>query len=267
MQLIQPNGDLLFNRVGPLYFDGYPALDSALLDLLGVRYVLTTVDIPNANYALVYDDEIRVYENLDALPRAFIVPQQINMPGEALPTGWSEAFNLALRSLNPREAVILDGDSNGLGIDLPPEAAQPLPPGAAPAVAITRYTPNEIVLTVTRRRPGWLVLADAYFPGWRAFARPQSTPDADETELTIHRANGTFRAVQMQPGTWEVRFKYAPRSVQVGLYVSFLSGMLLLFILGYWAWGKLYRETDSDSAIKPVAKNSLVPMVMALSNR
>jgi O-antigen/teichoic acid export membrane protein len=36
---------------------------------------------------------------------------------------------------------------------------------------------------------------------------------------------------------------------------------------GYWAWGKVYRETDSDSHIKRVAKNSLVPMVMALSNR
>jgi hypothetical protein len=47
VHLIQANGDLLFNRIGPLYFDGYAALDSALLDLLGVRYILTTVDIDN----------------------------------------------------------------------------------------------------------------------------------------------------------------------------------------------------------------------------
>jgi O-antigen/teichoic acid export membrane protein len=265
MQLIQQNGDLLYNRVGPLYYDGYPALDSALLDLLGVRYVLTTVDIGNPNYALVYDDEIRVYENLDALPRAFVVPQRLDMPGAAPRTGWSDEFNLALRSLNPREAVILDGETNGLGIDLPPEAAQS--PPAAPAVAITRYTPNEIELTVTAAAPGWLVLVDTWFPGWRAFARPHSAPESDETEVTIHRADGTFRAVQMPPGMWSVRFKYAPRSVQLGLYLSFLSGALLLFILGYWAWGKLYRETESDSAIKRVAKNSLVPMIMALSNR
>ncbi|MFC1975578.1 YfhO family protein, partial [Chloroflexota bacterium] len=77
MQLIQENGDLLFNRVGPLYTVDNTALDSALLDLLGVRYLLTTVDIDNPTYQLVYDNEIRVYENTDVLPRAFIVPEAV----------------------------------------------------------------------------------------------------------------------------------------------------------------------------------------------
>jgi len=42
---------------------------------------------------------------------------------------------------------------------------------------------------------------------------------------------------------------------------------MLTLSAGYWAWGKLYRETETDSSIKRVAKNSLVPMVMALANR
>ena len=37
---------------------------------------------------------------------------------------------------------------------------RPSPPEAAPGVEITRYTPNEIVLTVTAADPGWLVLAE-----------------------------------------------------------------------------------------------------------
>jgi O-antigen/teichoic acid export membrane protein len=277
MQLIQENGDLLFNRVGPVYYDGYAALDSALLDLLGVRYILTTVDIDNPNYALVYDDEIRVYENLDALSRAFVVNEAIRVEG-ADQTGWSEEFRTALRSLDPRKKLILDGTTNQRGRELSPADIASQPPDSTPsAVEVIRYTPNEVVVAVTVSQPGWLVLADSYFPGWRAFiSQPEikngapavdSSPSDSEIEVTIHRANGTLRAVQIQPGSWLVRFRYSPQSFQLGLYLSFLSGAILLFMAGYWAWGKVYRETDSDSHIKRVAKNSLVPMVMALSNR
>lgn len=289
MQLIQANGDLLFNRIGPIYYDGYAALDSALLDLLGIRYILTTVDLNNSNYTLVYDQEIRVYENTDVLPRAFVVHDEMAINGD---------LDFALRSLNPREQIILDGENNGLGRNLVSEDAAAAIP-AASKVKISDYTPNEVQLTVQVNQPGWLVLADTYFPGWRAYARPVPTanrqpPTAElssseiaanaplrstnsqfsvlpsppaEIELTIHRADGNFRAVYLQPGEWQVRFRYSPRSFQLGAYISFLTAAVLLFLVGYWAWGRLYRESEHDSPIKRVAKNSLVPMVMALSNR
>ena len=276
MQLIQENGDLLFNRIGPLYYDGYAALDSALLDLLGVRYILTTVEIGNPNYELVYDQEIRVYENTDALPRVFLVYEEI-------PAG--DDPDLALRSLDPRRQVILDGEHNGLGRDLTPADAGPLA-RPRPGVEITAYSPVEVTLAARLDQPGWLVLADSYFPGWRAYATPgfgeggivddddfQATAQSEivnpksEIELTIHRANGNFRTVYLQPGQWQLRFRYSPRSFQLGLYVTFLALVALTFLLGYWSWGKLYRERETDSAIKRVAKNSLVPMALALSNR
>ncbi|MBN1220638.1 MAG: oligosaccharide flippase family protein [Anaerolineae bacterium] len=264
MQLIQENGDLLFNRVGPIYYDGYSALNSALLDLLGVRYILTTVDINNPNYQLVYNQEIRVYENTDALPRAFLVDEGADLANFQKTDGTDGDLDFALRSLNPRKQVLLDGETNGLGRDLAPEDAGPLS-RAKPHVEIVQYTANEVKLAVRLDQPGWLVLADTYFPGWRAYAT--QTTKADEIELTIHHANGTFRAVYLQPGQWQVRFRYSPRSFQLGLYGSFLACVTLLFLLGYWAWGKLYREQETDSPIKRVAKNSLVPMIMALSIR
>lgn len=285
MHLIQENGDLLFNRIGPLYYDGYAALDSALLDLLGVRYVLTTVDINNPGYKLAYEGEIKIYENTDVLPRAFVVFEKVELPRvpKTARSDWPEEMNLALRSLNPRQTVILDGENNGLGRDLTPADvgsgaggagqvnSQPATgsPAANPsAVEITAYTPNEVRLLARLDRPGWLVLADSYFPGWRAYALPQAAvSDQDETELTIYRANGHFRAVFLPPGEWQLRFRYSPRSFQLGLYGSFLALVMLALIGGYWTWGKLYRESETDSPIKRIAKNSLVPMVMALSNR
>lgn len=267
MQLIQENGDLLFNRIGPLYTVDTSALDSALLDLLGARYLLTTVTIDNPNYQLVYDREIRVYENIDALPRAFIAPQAVTPEAFQKPPELAEMDNreFALRSLNPRQHALLDNQTNGLGRNLGPSDAQPHPPDQSTA-EIIEYTPNQVRLHVQVAQPGWLVLADTYFPGWRAYVSNRQNPEP-ETEVTIHRANGNFRAIYLPPGEWQVRFRYSPRTFQLGLYGSFLTAALLLFLAGYWSWGKLYRESESDSPIKRVAKNSLVPMVMALSNR
>ncbi len=257
MQLIQPNNDLLFNRIGPIYHDGYAALDSALLDLLGVRYVLTTVEIPNPNYALVYDNEIRVYENLDVLPRAFLVPHAIDMTAAS----WDE-MSLALRSLNPREQVLLEGASLQL------DQAPPIDGTLNGEVTITDYTPREVRLTVSLDQPAWLVLADSHFDGWRAYVAPQLHSARElETETPIYRANGNFRAIQLEAGEWQVRFRYSPRSFQLGLYGSFLATVTLLLLAAYWGWSRLYREHVDDTAIKRIAKNSLVPMIMAISNR
>jgi O-antigen/teichoic acid export membrane protein len=276
MNLIQEQGDLLYNRIAPIYAPGYHALDSALLDMLGVRYVLTTQDIPNDGYRLVYDGEVRVYENLDALPRAFVVPCAEDVPPEEM--------DYALRSLNPRQKVLLESG------DIVPFGYQGFENGSRGDVdcdlqpaTITNYTPNEVFIQVSLDEPGWLVLADSYFPGWKAYQSPISpqppparaaqpgraalSPQSTETELTIYRANGNFRAVYLEPGDWAIRFKYTPMSFKLGLYGSFLAGIIALLLLGWWGWGKLYRESVEDAPVKRVAKNSLAPMAMALMNR
>ncbi|MGQ9794349.1 MAG: oligosaccharide flippase family protein [Anaerolineae bacterium] len=261
MGLIQTQGDLLYNRIAPIYVPGYEALDSALLDLLGVRYVLTTIHIPNDRYRLVYEGELRVYENLDALPRAFAVPVAHQVAAEEM--------DYALRSLNPRCKVILEDDGAGHAISgpfLPQTEDCPLHPAQ-----VVRYTPNEVLVRVTLDAPGWLVLADSYFPGWKAYRRPMDsgTPaeNDQESESTIHLANGNFRAVYLEAGNWEVRFVYSPLSFKLGAYGSFISAVVILFLIGIWAWGQLYHESMSDQPIKRIAKNSLAPMAMALLNR
>jgi O-antigen/teichoic acid export membrane protein len=282
MNLIQQQGDYLYNRIAPIYAPGYEALNSALLDLLGVRYVLTTQTIPNQGYRLVYDGELRVYENLDALPRAFAVPCAEVVPPEQM--------DYALRSLNPRQRVIVEA-GEGLEIrDWRLEGKKIEDCQWQPATLVT-YTPNEVTLRVALDQPGWLVLADSYFPGWKAYeqisniksqisndksqasndqsliSNLQSPASNPETELPIYRADGNFRAVYLEPGEWTVRFKYTPMSFKLGAYGSFLAGVMALLLLGWWGWGKVYRESAGDAAVKRIAKNSLVPMGMALMNR
>lgn len=268
MERIQPQWDLLYNRIGPIYSQlgntpNYGALDNRLLDLLGARYVLTTQEIPNAGYRLAYDDEVKVYENMDALPRAFVV-------GEALAAAdRAEALD-RLQEVEPAETVVLEGI-----------AASELPARASPGLREARISQRgnrELFVDVNLDDRGWLVLTDSYFDGWKAYLRPfgvegegvDASGQSIEQELPVYRADGIFRAVYLpRAGQWTVRFVYSPRSVLLGLYGWFLAGMTLFLLSGWWAWGRLYRggQEGEGSEVTTVFKNTSVQMGMSLVNK
>ncbi|MGH2470070.1 MAG: hypothetical protein ACRDGF_08345, partial [Chloroflexota bacterium] len=80
--LIEPQDQLAFNRVKNL--DQPSALDSPLLNLLNVKYVLTTAPIHDPRERLVFTGPgTLVYQNLAALPRAFVAPTARSMVDSA----------------------------------------------------------------------------------------------------------------------------------------------------------------------------------------
>lgn len=253
VSLVTPQAnDLLYNRIGPIYSPNYQALDSPLLDLLGVKYVLTTQHIPNAKYRQVYDGEIRVYENSQALPRAFVQRCARYVTGEQMAE--------ELRSFDPRRVVLLENVQAETGNTSENDCQ------IAPA-EVVRYENNEVEVRAISDKGGWLLLADSYFPGWKAYVRPASAEQKDERETDVYRADGNFRAVRLSPGEQVVRFKYTPMSAKLGLYVSFLASVVLLLLVGQWTWWRVYRESADDPTVKRVAKNSLVPMATSLLNK
>jgi O-antigen/teichoic acid export membrane protein len=251
MNLIEEQDELLYNRIAPL--SEYPSLDSRLLDLLNVKYVLTSQHIPNPGYRLIYNEEIKVYENKDYLPRAFVVPQAkvITDPKQRAKE---------LKHFDPLEYVILEGEA-----EKGESKGQEREANSHPS--ITGYTINEVFIDVEMAGEGWLVLADSYFPGWKAYVRPLGAGEEEETQVTIYRANGNFRAVHLSGGAHTLRFKYAPRSFQLGLFASFIAGVITCLLAANWLWGRFYRESDEDSVVKRVAKNSLTPMTLSLLNK
>jgi uncharacterized membrane protein YfhO len=80
--------------------------------------------------------------------------------------------------------------------------------------------------------PGWLVLADSYFPGWKAY-RSDPIESSNEIELKIVRANGNFRAVLLEAGVHRVRFQYAPTSFKLGLYSSLTAIVVISLLVLY----------------------------------
>ncbi|MDP2727898.1 MAG: YfhO family protein, partial [Dehalococcoidia bacterium] len=244
--LEDPHG-LLYNRIHKLTRP--ESLTSPLLDLLNVKYIITTqpLSLPGAPQHLreVYRGEVLIYENTDYLPRAFTV----NVARAA--GSRQEALDIMSKtSFDPRSAVVLETS----------EALSPATGVAGPLpAAITGYSANQVIVGLDGTQAGYLVLTDNYFAGWRASVDGQETP--------VYRADGTFRAVSLPPGARQVVFKYSPDSFNFGLLATLLAGLTLAMGTGYWGWRRLAVRLGNATTAQRVAKNISVPMAAQLLNR
>lgn len=249
MRLINPQYELDFNRIAPL--SEWDALNSPLLDLLNVKYVISLVEIPNNKYTLVFDGEVKIYRNEAVMPRAYTLPQTATLA--------VDNFAQAVQQFNPREYVMVASqDAGGVELALPAQFA---------AATITSYQNNTVFVDAAPAVPSWLILLDAYDAGWKAYAREIGAADNTEQEVPLVRVNGNFRGVRLEPGAWTVRFRYTPVSVRLGGIISLLTGMTLVFLVGVWLWRYFYQESKMDSTARRIAKNALAPLALNLMNR
>jgi O-antigen/teichoic acid export membrane protein len=244
MKAIEPQGELLYNRVQPI--KDPLSLESPLLDLLGVKYVVTEDEITTPGFVKTFDDgAMRVYRNTRAMPRAFTMPDRSTVV--------APDFAQAIQQVDPRKHVVVSG---GWTQDPAPVAAD-----FAPA-NVTVYRGGEVWVDAEIAEPSWLILTDSYFPGWRAFVRPLGGSDADERETAVVPVNGIFRGVQLTPfadlGAVTVRFKYSPDSFRLGAFATFLSLVGMIFLGGIYVWRNLPRDVKGMSGVRLVARNSLI---------
>ncbi|MEK7442409.1 MAG: hypothetical protein AABZ78_16540, partial [Chloroflexota bacterium] len=119
MALIEPQSELQYNRIAPI--SNLQSLDSPLLDLLNVKYVISLVEINSPKYKLVYNNEVRVYENLGVTPRAFTLPTGCGMSRSDLAD--------ALQNYDPRHYAVFDSGMPPLPsvAALPASQCNPIP--------------------------------------------------------------------------------------------------------------------------------------------
>ncbi|HUN22706.1 MAG TPA: oligosaccharide flippase family protein [Anaerolineales bacterium] len=249
MEALEPQGELIYNRISPLRNPA--SLDSPLLDVLGVRYILTAEKIDSPSYRLVFSDLLNVYENLDALPLAYTLPSGCSLP--------LHHFSEQVKTVDIRHTLLVEGqEAPATTAD---EACTPS------AVQITSYGTQEVLTHVKAAGDSWLVLNDSYSLGWKAWSRPLGSSEGQEKPLTIYRVNQNFRAVQIPAGEYTVRWKYSPDSFKLGGFLTGVGVFTVLFLGMVWAWRAFYRaDADTDSA-RRVARNSITLMVMNLLNR
>lgn len=164
------------------------------------------------DYAPVYreafrDGDIVVYENLNVLPRAYAVERLRPVEGLDDLRMLLGAFQLDPR----REAAVYPGEM----------ALMKTTEFARGRVTVESYSPERVAIGAEFAGEGFVVLADQYYPGWRAFV--------GGAETRIVRVNGVLRGVAVPPGRHEVVFLYRPMKVLLALA---LSAVLLIAATG-----------------------------------
>jgi hypothetical protein len=158
-----------------------------------------------------------VYEDRGALPRAYLAPRTVPMTdGAALRT-------LARGAHDPRRAALV-----------PPDAPRLTGTGAVRPLRARRIDPAHWRIAVPPGAHGWLVLANAHRPEWRAEI------DGDETELrpTNYAATG----LRVPRGAHTVDIELDRGRLHAGAAVSALAWLAILGIGAAGALGARRRR-------------------------
>ena len=150
---------------------------------------------------------LQVFADPSAFPRARIVHAAV---GAANANGVMAAVNNPATDL--RRTVVLQGSAPAL------DACE------GGDVNVTRYRPTSVVLKVSSPCRGMVVLADAWFPGWKALV--------DGKPTQIYRAYNLIRGVVVERGDHEVILLYRPASVFAGMVMA-ATGILLCAALQF----------------------------------
>ncbi|NUO09613.1 MAG: YfhO family protein [Candidatus Brocadia sp.] len=214
---------------GEFFYRGFEEDFKAKLpfySLLGVKYFLTpaTVDMKKNEFAqrgevddflqfpLVYDKEVRIYENLQTLPRAFMVYQ----------------FDFASSYVDAQEMIRQPGFDlrNRIVVEKPVPNKFMNQPGESKKdsayVKILSYEPNKVIIETKTDKHGMLVLSDVYYPGWKV--------KVDGESDTIYRVDGLIRGVLVDQGNHEIIFYYRPQSFFLGVAIAGVSLLVCLYL-------------------------------------
>lgn len=183
-----------------------PARHHGLMNLMNVKYTIAPgadFDLPNLyegrpGFRKVYDRDVRIWENLEVLPRAFLVGAAAVVSADAALARVTSA------EFDPRAVVLLEDPAS-------PALTAP----ASGRAILSEYDANRVVVRTETTGPAYLVLADTYHPGWRA--------RMDGADATVYPADFLFRAVWVPAGSHEVIFEFAPRSYRVAVAGSLLA--------------------------------------------
>ena len=218
------------NNIGVIGSNGFffqaPYVVSNLgikMDLLNVKYVLSSKIMNKSGFKLVYSDsDVYIYEYLNALPKAYVVHSaEVISPGDGVLT------RLADNTFDVRNFIILQGNPAGISL---------LNAGNIDDASIDRETPQEIVISTASSTPGFLVLSEAWYPSWKVYI--------DGKPAEIYRTDYALMSVFVGPGSHTVRFVYEDRAFTAGIVVSCATALSLIVVFGLYVF-KLHRSRSS----------------------
>ncbi len=232
-------------KAGSYTVQDAPVASSPLLDLAAVRYLVLPgpyvmqrgrplkealllipperpqEDDPDTPVAY-QDDYVVVYENRAALPRVRIVHDAIVVPDEA--AALERMKSIVAHAGHARDAgvadtVVLEPDSNGQN----PPAVSGGDHRTETVRIVDQSDPDRLVLEASLESPGFVVIADTYYPGW--------TASVDGNATAIFPANLMFRAIFVPSGSHAIVLRYQPRSFLYGCILFCTAAVVCMFML------------------------------------
>ena len=189
------------NRINNLMDE--KSLNSNLLNILNVKYVLTYEKINNPKYELVYDTDILIYKNKEYLPRSFILNEYKVVKNN---------INEEIKKTDLKNVAIFEEEPKIEELNVKEYK-----------VNIEDYNSNNLLIETRSDGNGILFLGDVYYPGWKAYV--------DGKETKIYKTNYIFRSIYLPKGVHNIEFKYEPLSFKIGAILSVLSLLILISFL------------------------------------
>lgn len=172
----------------------------------------------DSDFKNIYNKEINIDELTDVLPRAaiFYDVEIINDNEKILNKLKDKNFDIF-------KTLILDEP-------IPEnikESIKKYSKSGNSSAQITEYKTRMVRINAMMDRPGFLMLNDLYYPGWKAYV--------DGVKTKLYNADYLFRAVYLTQGKHNVVFRYKPVSFLIGSVISMLTFscsivLLIIFI-------------------------------------
>ncbi|MBA2468478.1 MAG: YfhO family protein [Chloroflexia bacterium] len=204
-------------------------VNSPLLDLLNVRYIVVDRNIPenrDDHRALaetrteVYRDEnVIVYESPAARSRAWMV-YDIRASQDQV-----GLYQLASGDEDGAEVAFVQGEL--------PDTSPPAD-GADPAVSVTNSSPDGMTLDISHTGEGLLVVSEIYSENWEA--------TVDGEEVGVLQTDHALLGIPIGPGEHTVELRYDPDALTLGLWISGITATGAIVAIGYAGWNLVSRR-------------------------
>lgn len=227
LEAVDPRGRA---RAGVLHITDPALLDHPVLDLLRVTAVLTRAPCEHPSLVPVFEREgFHVHRRAGALDAVRVVPAVVETPVDDTALGL-----LAARAIDPRRMTVL---APGQDAGAPPASGE----WRAGSVRVERPSPEVWEIEVRGSSGGWLVVSEAWAPGWRAWV--------DGSEVPMARVDHALRGLPLPRGDSRVRMVYAPSSLRTGLLISVVA---LVAVLARTRWrARPVAATRTEQAAAP----------------
>lgn len=158
--------------------------NSKIINMLGVKYVLTFTDITSVGYKKVFQEgKTKIFENSNATPRIVFVSNVETAESR------QDAINqIFLASFDSKQTAVVE-DSNG---EISRKSYE------VGTIVSSVFEENKITIQTENKDKGFLVLFDTFYKSWHA--------TIDGNNVPIYRTNFNFRGIEVPAGIHKIIF-------------------------------------------------------------